>query len=110
MLPIEHIGPQLHSTGAGTWQGWVFQMSRAYSMMVRSEEKKPLPAVDMMDMRVHLALSLYVSSMRSCTHGAETWSISGYMSSSAPTTSGLIWNAASTDVHAAKLNIHRSRI
>lgn len=67
---------QLHSTGAGTWQGWVFQISRAYSMIVRSEEKKPLPAVDMMDMRVHLALSLYVSSIRSCAHGAETWAFS----------------------------------
>lgn len=42
-------------------------MSRAYSSIVRSDEKKPLPAVDMMDMRVHLALSLYVSSTRSCT-------------------------------------------
>ena len=42
-------------------------MSCAYSMMVLSEEKNPLPAVDMMDMRVHLALSLYVSSTLSCT-------------------------------------------
>ena len=47
-------------------------MSRAYSSMVRSEEKKPLPAVDMMDMRVHLALFLYVSSTRSCTPAHST--------------------------------------
>ena len=47
-------------------------MSRAYSSMVLSEEKKPLPAVDMMDMRVHLALSLYVSSTRSCTQAHST--------------------------------------
>ena len=47
-------------------------MSRAYSLIVLSDEKKPLPAVDMMDMRVHLALSLYVSSTRSCTGAHST--------------------------------------
>lgn len=36
------------------------------SAMVRSEEKKPEPAVDMMDMRVHLAWSRYTASTRSC--------------------------------------------
>ncbi len=35
--------------------------------MVRSDEKKPLPAVDMIDISVHLAVFLYVSSTRSYT-------------------------------------------
>ena len=51
---------------AGTLQGDVCQISRAYSAMVRSEEKNPLPAVDMMDISVHLAWSRYVSSTRAC--------------------------------------------
>lgn len=41
----------------GTLQGSAFQMSLAYSEMVRSVENLPDPAVDMMDMRVHLAWS-----------------------------------------------------
>ena len=78
-------------------------MSCAYSMMVRSEEKKPLPAVDMIDMRVHLALSLYVSSIRSCTYKAETWApwLHGDLALSSP---GLIGTAASIDLHRAKLS------
>ena len=42
-------------------------MSFAYSLMVRSEENIPLPAVDMMDILVHAAESLYTSSTFSCT-------------------------------------------
>ena len=38
--------------------GCTFQMSFAYSAIVRSEENLPLPAVDIMDILVHLALSL----------------------------------------------------
>ena len=34
------------------------QMSFAYSEMVRSVENLPVPAVDMMDMRVHFLTSL----------------------------------------------------
>lgn len=46
--------------------GCTFQISFAYSAIVLSEENLPLPAVDMMDMRVHFALSLYVSSTSAC--------------------------------------------
>ena len=38
----------------------------AYSRMVRSELKKPLPAVLMMDFSVQASWSLYTSSMWSC--------------------------------------------
>ena len=34
--------------------------------MVRSDEKKPQPAVDIIDISVHLAVFLYVSSTRAC--------------------------------------------
>ncbi len=51
---------------AGTLQGAVRQISFAYSAMVRSEEKKPLPAVDMMDISVHRVWSWYVASTRAC--------------------------------------------
>ena len=66
-------------------------------MMVLSEEKKPLPAVDMMDMRVHLALSLYVSSIRSCAPEAETWA-SWLHADLALFKSGLIWIAVQNAV------------
>jgi len=52
--------------GAGTTQGCTSQISFAYSAIVLSDENLPLPAVDIMDMRVHLALSLYVSSTLAC--------------------------------------------
>jgi hypothetical protein len=37
------------------------------SAIVRSEEKNPAPAVDMIDIRVQCAGSLYTASTRSCT-------------------------------------------
>lgn len=43
------------------------QISRAYSAMLRSDENIPDPAVDMMDIFVHLARFLYVLSTFSCT-------------------------------------------
>ena len=53
--------------GLGTSQGSACQICLAYSSMVRSVENLPLPAVAMMDMRVHLAGSRYVSSTLVCT-------------------------------------------
>lgn len=55
-------GGDLHAHGR---QGLTCQMSSAYSRMVRSEENLPLPAVYMMDLRVHSAWSLYTSSTSS---------------------------------------------
>ena len=58
------------TSGAGTGQGSTPQMSAAYSPMVRSLLNLPLPAVDMMDMRVHAPWSLYTSSTLACAAAA----------------------------------------
>ena len=46
-------------------------MSLAYSLIVRSEENMPLPAVDIIDIFVQFALSLYVRSTSSCKSGGR---------------------------------------
>lgn len=57
-------------SGCGTTQGFTSQMSLAYSAMVRSVLNLPAPAVIMMLMRAHLALSWYVLSTLSCSRKA----------------------------------------
>lgn len=57
-------------SGCGTTQGFTSQMSLAYSAMVRSVLNLPAPAVIMMLMRAHLALSWYVLSTLSCSRTA----------------------------------------
>ncbi len=72
--PYLSTPPHLITYGcAGTLQGDVCQISFAYSAMVRSEEKKPLPAVDMMDISVHRAWSWYVASTRACAPRITIW-------------------------------------
>lgn len=51
---------------AGGFRGCTCQMSLAYSTMVRSLLNLPLPAVYMMERRVHSSTSLYTLSTSSC--------------------------------------------
>jgi hypothetical protein len=60
-------------SGCGTTQGLTSHICVAYSLIVRSALNLPAPAVFMMLMRVHLALSLYVASTLSCDRGFEGW-------------------------------------
>ena len=65
--PADCGGTSRAAHAAGTGTGTTSQISSAYCRMVRSELKKPLPAVYRMERRVHSSWSLYSASTSSCT-------------------------------------------
>ena len=58
--PLEERRSMGTGTGPGRRHGCTFQISLAYSAMVRSDEKKPVPAVESSDMRDHFIGSRYL--------------------------------------------------
>ena len=64
---VDQRGHQL----AGSGTGLTSQISSAYCLMVRSDEKKPLPAVYRMLRRVHSSWSRYSLSTSACAPGVR---------------------------------------
>ena len=60
-----------HIQELGTGTGTTSQISSAYCLMVRSELKKPEPAVYRMERLVHSSWSRYTLSTSSCKHTVQ---------------------------------------